>query len=120
MNETYKISKLMYFDKNTATDYVQMMNTGKLDKTTELFSSMEGDVKSDISANVSIGIRKLVKNILNNILNNTLLTDFLNANNSQQGTISNLEGYQIQMMPDSFNQIVSITPITKMMKGSLS
>ena len=94
-----KICKVVYFDEDSVTDYVQIVAGGDMEKTTELLNtreasegqnggvSVKGGISgmfkallgfevagnADISAGLSFNSNKMVKNILKN----TILTDFL-------------------------------------------
>ena len=98
-NMKNKICKIVYFDKESVTDYVQIVAGGIMENTTELFKLREGDedhklqatakggisgifkallgwevgASTDISAGLSLNKSKMVKNIVKN----TILTDFL-------------------------------------------
>lgn len=95
-----KICKIVYFDEDSVTDYIQIMEGGELKKTTELLKTREAsenqkfDVKAkagisgvfkallgweasaggEVSAELGFRSDKMVKNIIKN----TILTDFLN------------------------------------------
>lgn len=105
-----KICKIVYFDEDSVTDYVQIMAGGKLETTTELLESREGNesqsagatgkggisgvfkalmgweasVNGDISAGMTFNSNKMVKNIVKN----TLLTDFLKIIDSDESNTS--------------------------------
>lgn len=95
-----KICKVVYFDEESVTDYVQIAAGGVLENTTELLKSrnadeaqsgnvsgkagisgifkalmgLEAGVSGEVSAGLSFNSSKMVKNIVKN----TILTDFLN------------------------------------------
>lgn len=94
-----KICKIVYFDEESVTDYVQIVAGGELENTTELLKSRdiqedqlaqangkigisgifkallgwEANVSAEVSAGLSFNSSKMVKNIVKN----TILTDFL-------------------------------------------
>lgn len=94
-----KICKIVYFDEDSVTDYVQIVAGGELENTTELLKSRdaqeeqsteangkvgiggvfkallgwEANVSAEVSAGLSFNSNKMVKNIVKN----TILTDFL-------------------------------------------
>lgn len=98
-----KICKIVYFDEESVTDYVQIVAGGDLQITTELLNSREMQEKqkaeisgkvgiggvfkallgweasanADVSAELGFSGNKMVKNIVKN----TILTDFLNLLN---------------------------------------
>jgi len=143
-NEHFKISKIIYFDEDTATDYVQVMNNGSLERTTELFTAINAEAEAGVKVEGSFGLGKLFKALLGtgidahfnasasgsvqkdklvrNILNNTLLTDFLHTfnNNDASCTIEVLDGYKVEIIPKSLSQIITVSPITKMIEGNIA
>lgn len=94
-----KICKIVYFDEESVTDYVQIIAGGEMVTTTELLNSREGDesqkvevsgkggiggvfkallgweanVGGEVNAGLSFSSNKMVRNIVKN----TILTDFL-------------------------------------------
>lgn len=96
-----KICKIVYFDEDSVTDYVQIVAGGELENTTELLNSRDlkegqnaqangkagisgifkallgwdAGVSADVSAGLSFNSSKMAKNIVKN----TILTDFLNV-----------------------------------------
>ncbi len=94
-----KICKIVYFDEESVTDYVQIVAGGELENTTQLLKSKdmkedqaiqaggkigisgvfkallgwEASASADISAGISFDSNKMVKNIVKN----TILTDFI-------------------------------------------
>lgn len=96
-----KICKIVYFDEESVTDYVQIVAGGKLEETTELLKShdakegQEGKVSgkagisgifgallgwgAESSVNMSAGLEFNSGKMVKNIVKNTILTDFLKA-----------------------------------------
>lgn len=98
-NKTSTICKIIYFDEESVTDYVQIVAGGELEKTTELlrdtsaaaggkldaqtkagisgvFRAILGfEASASVSANASTSIN--TNKIAKNIVKNTILTDFL-------------------------------------------
>lgn len=94
-----KICKIVYFDEESVTDYVQIVAGGSMEKTTELLRSREakeeqnagvtgsagiGGVfkallgwEANAAANISGGLAFNSSKIAKNIVKNTILTDFL-------------------------------------------
>lgn len=94
-----KICKIVYFDEDSVTDYVQIVAGGTLEKTTELLNSsdLSEEKKADVSAKggiggvfkallgweasasgeVSAGLALNRNKMVKNIVKNTILTDFL-------------------------------------------
>lgn len=103
-----KICKIVYFDEESVTDYVQIVAGGELENTEELLKSKEGaeqqsaqatakggiggifkallgweaNASANLSADLSFNSSKMVKNIVKN----TILTDFLSILENQ-GTL---------------------------------
>lgn len=94
-----KICKIVYFDEESITDYVQIVAGGELESTTELLRSRDasegqsGNAKgkagisgvfkallgweASASAEVSAGLTFNTNKMVKNIVKNTILTDFL-------------------------------------------
>lgn len=94
-----KICKIVYFDEDSITDYVQIVAGGSLETTTELLKSSEANEKQEASATAKGGIGGIFKELVGwkasangeisaglalnrnkmvkNIMKNTILTDFL-------------------------------------------
>ena len=109
-----KICKIVYFDEESVTDYVQIVAGGELENTTELLRSRDAQEAQDIQANGKVGISGIFKALLGweagasadvsaglsfnsskmvkNIVKNTILTDFLKTieEASQEKTNSRL------------------------------
>lgn len=99
------ICKIVYFDEDSVTDYVQIVAGGKLEKTTELLketnkgAEIEGNVagktgisgvfkallglEAQASAEATIGVTLNTNKMAKNIVKNTLLTDFLEILNEE-------------------------------------
>ena len=109
-----KICKIVYFDEDSVTDYVQIVAGGTLEKTTDLLNSsdLSEEQKADVSAKggiggvfkallgweasasgeVSAGLALNRNKMVKNIVKNTILTDFLhiideNENKSASKTL---------------------------------
>lgn len=94
-----KICKIVYFDEDSVTDYVQIVAGGELENTTELLKSRDVSEEQNIQANGKVGISGIFKALLGweastsadvsaglsfnsnkmvkNIVKNTILTDFI-------------------------------------------
>lgn len=94
-----KICKIVYFDEDSVTDYVQIVAGGELENTTELLNSRDAKEASNVQMNGKVGISGIFKALLGweacasadlsaglsfnsnkmvkNIVKNTILTDFL-------------------------------------------
>lgn len=99
MRFVQKICKIVYFDEESVTDYVQIVAGGELEHTTELLKSRDMQEEQTVQANGKAGISGIFKVLLGweasasaevsgglsfnsnkmvkNIVKNTILTDFL-------------------------------------------
>lgn len=93
------LCKIVYFDEESVTDYIQIVEGGKLEKTTELLNETNDKGNGNISGKGSIGIGGVLKalvgfevktsieaqletsfntnQMVKNIVKNTILTDFI-------------------------------------------
>ena len=112
-----KICKIVYFDDEAITDYVQIAAGGELQSTTELLNSREGKEKQSASAGAKGGIGGIFKALLGweasanvdvsaelgfssnkmvkNIVKNTILTDFLKLIESEETKKSRFDNIRI-------------------------
>lgn len=146
--EKIRLSKIVYFDEPSVTDYVQINDGGELISTIELLSneskSDNADIKASIGAN--IGISKLFKSLVGfsadveakgskessfqndrlvrNILQNTILTDFLAISNKQYVLTSEVsgirlfDGYNLEVAKNSLSYMIMVSPYLTMFKGA--
>ncbi len=134
------IQKIIYFDEESITDYVQIVEGGKMEKTTELLNETEESLESNTKASASAGISGVFKAILGleskieanlelgtslnankmakNILKNTILTDFINILEKGNSSIENFKDYKIFVEKDSLSYIVMISPYMTMLGKS--
>lgn len=124
-----KLCKIVYFDEESATDFVQIVHGGGLTTTTELFESGEdrGSVAIDAEAIVSLGAlfhgllgaRASVGadaslpasfdsgEMVKSIITNTLLTDFLACVlSSGDSSIHVFEDYDINPVTNSMSSFM--------------
>lgn len=95
-----RLCKIVYFDEESVTDYIQIVEGGKLEKTTELLNETTDKGQTGIDAKASVGISGVLKalvgfeakasvdaeletsfntnQMVKNIVKNTILTDFIN------------------------------------------
>ena len=95
-----KLCKIIYFDEDSVTDYLQLMSGGALEKTTELLDSTISQkevttnaggragiggifkallgLEAELSVGVSVGGSFNRDKMIKNIIKNTILTDFVN------------------------------------------
>lgn len=149
-NETTQLCKIVYFDEDSVTDYVQMVDGGELEKTTELLKKTTDSVKGEVDLNAKIGFSDVVKalfgvgasvetgvglqadfdtsNIAKNIVKNTMLTDFVNIiydsqNKGEDSTskpIKKFTGYKITAPKESLSYVALISPYLSILKGGTS
>lgn len=96
-----KLCKIIYFDDDSVTDYLQLMSGGSLELTTELLNSTSKSGEGKIEGAANIGVGGVLKALLGwnvdasvstaatgsfsgekmvrNIIKNTILTDFVNC-----------------------------------------
>ena len=141
-----KLCKIVYFDEDSVTDFIQIVAGGKLEKTTELLNETKDEGKAGVNAKAGIGVGGVLKALLGfetsvsvdasldtsfntnkmatNIVKNTILTDFIDI--LEQGTandkktkevIRKFKGYAISAPKDSFSYIALISPYLSMLKG---
>ena len=144
--EEYRLNKIIYFDEESVTDYLQIIAGGHLTLTTELLDSDTDSGEAGIESKVSVGIGKIFRSLIGldasasvganlktkfqndslvrNILQNTILTDFLSIANTSY-TISDeehgirlFEDYQIEVVEDSLSYIIMLSPYMTMLKDS--
>ncbi|OAT87596.1 DUF6414 family protein [Candidatus Arthromitus sp. SFB-turkey] len=132
--EKSKICKVVCFDEESSTDYLQILCEGKMEKTMELLDSnnksgeLEGkigiskifkaliNIEGNASIKTSFNSDKMVKNIVKN----TILSDFIKMVESQPDSndriIKNFKGYKISAVKDSLAHMVMITPYLNILK----
>ena len=96
-----RLCKIVYFDEESVTDYIQIVEGGKLEKTTELLNETTDSGKAGVEAKASVGIGGVLKalvgfevktavdseletsfntnQMVKNIVKNTILTDFIDV-----------------------------------------
>lgn len=134
-----KLTKIIYFDESSVTDYIQIIEGGNLIKTTELLSGDSDSGGAKVGAEASIGISGLFKSLIGfgakaqtdaqleisfkseslvkTILQNTILTDFLDIVSEEKTQVKIFENINIKVIKDSLSYIIMISPYMKMLKG---
>ena len=138
-----KLCKIAYFDKGSATDFVQILHGGGLKTTTELFESGEDKGGATVNAEAKVGLGALVHGLLGakasagvdaslstsfdsgemakSIITNTLLTDFLACVPPSGGSsIHVFEGYDISPVSNSMSSFMLLTPYLGMLRSGSS
>ncbi|RGI42447.1 hypothetical protein DXB52_14945 [Ruminococcus sp. OM04-4AA] len=112
------MKKIIYFDENSATDYLVMKNGGALvieeedkekygshgeikagAKLKLLFNSLF--VKGDAAIDSNIGVYTSGQNLIKTTITNTTLSDFLDILDENSTEIMKLEDFQIYIMENS-------------------
>ena len=141
MGNENNLCKIVYFDEESVTDYIQIMLGGKLEKTTELLNegSTQGDASARAKANIGVGgvFRALVgmetsvaidsgiqtsfntQEMAKNIIKNTILTDFIDILEGSENSksIQTFREYSISIHKESLTYIALISPYLAMLKG---
>lgn len=125
-----KIIKIVYFDENSAIDYINIVDGGKAEKETttskETGSSGKLSIGSKIASslkflnifNAEAGIEssaELVsqsKDIVKSTITNTILTDFILKVNDDKKMIKKFDNINITILKDSFTYLKLFTPYT--------
>lgn len=138
------MKKIVYFDEESATDYLQIFRGGNLEKTTELLrettknadvnagadvgvngnKSLSGFFSALLGFNGSIDVKTTAgagiqtSNLAKSILQNTILTDFLDNAKKDPSSIIKFNDYKLEVEKDSLTYIVMISPFMSMISGS--
>ena len=126
--------KIVYFDENSATDYLTILNGGslvisdseeeKVGDTAEikvgaklkiLFNSLFVSGSANLDSN--IGAYTSGENFIKTTISNTTLSDFIDAVTVDDSDIKCLKGYSIYVMPNSIAYFQTITPYLAMTEG---
>lgn len=137
-----KLCKIVYFDEDSITDYIQIIMGGRLEQTTELLNEGIDEGHTGVDAKAGFGVGKMLKALVGfdisasidgsistsfnthemakNIIKNTILTDFINVLNDDDAnnTIKKFVGYKISVHKDSLTYVALISPYFSMLKGS--
>lgn len=128
------MKKIVYFDEDSATDYLIMQNGGALviEDTDEdkmgthsevkigaklklLFNSLF--IKGDAAIDSNIGVYTSGQNLIKTTITNTTLSDFLDVLDADNPDIECLEVFQIQVVENSIAYFQTITPYLGMAEG---
>lgn len=148
MESASMLCKIVYFDEDSVTDFIQIVAGGKLEKTTELLNETNDNGKAEVNgkANVGIGgvLRALVgfeasvsteasletsfnsNQMAKNIVKNTILTDFIDlmeeysGENEENIMIQKFTGFTISAPKESMSYVALISPYLSMLKGGSS
>ena len=138
------MKKIIYFDEDSVTDYVQIKMGGNLERTTELLNDTKKGTETEGSAKISAGISKMFKTIIGfgaeasvegsvyaslqsnkmvkSILQNTILTDFMDLVEKNEDESKDdfriFNDYKISVEKDSLSYFVMISPYLTMLKNN--
>lgn len=136
-NDKLILHKLVYFDEGSATDYIQLVNGGEISVVEELLKDTNTEATGEISAGIkgkagllrvllgvdaSLGAAGKIEggrsthNVVKNIIGNTVLTDFIQAIDSDEA-IKRFEGYVITPIENSLASFALMTPYLTMIRG---
>lgn len=142
------LKKVIYFDESSAMDFLQIESKGKLTKTTELMTTLQGETGMEVDAEGTIGKNSALKTIFEKmtglsgsvtlsatssggiqgnkiaktILENSLLYDFLDTVELRKKNflVDITENYTLEISENSMSYFAMIAPISEMMEGSQS
>lgn len=133
-----QIRKVIYFDEDAVTDFVQISAGGALStenskseqETSQLSANGSAEVgiighfmslisvKSKLEAKAEGGLEDKTKEMTKSVLINTILTDFISlVNGEEKSAVKHFTGYKISVPKGSFSQMLLITPYLSMVKG---
>ena len=140
-----RLCKVVYFDEDSVTDFIQIVAGGKLEKTTELLNESADAGKAGVGAKAGVGVGGVLKALVGfetsvsadasldtsfstnqmakNIVKNTVLTDFIDIlekkvdDKTPSSVIKKFEGYSISAPKESLSYIALISPYLSMLKG---
>ncbi len=145
-----RLCKIVYFDEESVTDYIQIIAGGKLEKTSQLLDQTADNGSAEVGGKVGFSVGRLFKGlvgldasmsaeasmeasfnterIVKNIVKNTILTDFIEVvtQNTQskkpksENSIKKFTGYSISAPKDSLSYVALISPYLSMLKGGTS
>lgn len=138
----WKIGRVVYFDEESTTDFIQIIAGGQLNKTTELIAGTDKYASAEASAEANIGFGKIFKTLIgisvssevdmttsiasesrkmvSSILNNTILSDFIDVIHNEEftGIVETFDGYKLSIQKDSLAYIVMVSPFMTMINNS--
>lgn len=128
--------KIVYFDENSATDYLTILNGGTLlisdleeervgdraeikagAKLKILFNSLFVSGSANLDSN--IGAYTSGENFIKTTISNTTLSDFIEVVKESNTDIKCMKGYSIYIMPNSIAYFQTITPYLAMTEGQI-
>lgn len=142
------LCKIVYFDEDSVTDFIQIVAGGKLEKTTELLNETNDSGKAEVNGKASVGLGGVLRALVGfeasvsteasletsfnsnqmakNIVKNTILTDFIDlmteysSENKENAMIQKFTGFTISAPKESMSYVALISPYLSMLKGGSS
>lgn len=122
------ISKVVFFDEQTALDYIEIRNKGHYVKEIEKKGMGALGIATDASAktpkllslfrlNANVHASAEAQKIVRSTVSNTILTDFIDKANGSNGDINHLSGYDIELTEET--KLSVYTAITDASSGKL-
>lgn len=136
-NPRLELSKIIYFDEGSASDYTQIVQGGQMSIVMEMLDENSKSASANAEGKISLKtkILKLALGIdasarvtgdagvsfnsgivAKSIMSNTVLTDFLEAM-EEGGNIDRFEGYSISPIDNSLASYALMTPYLSMIRG---
>lgn len=130
MKENGKIVKIIYFDENSAMDYVNIMNEGEITKTNEGIIYQEKDAQISTGAKISAKLKFMKflnaeteiasdidlisnsKDVINSTITNTILTDYIKLATENSNLIKSFNNIKLAIFDGSFTELKLQTPYT--------
>lgn len=125
-----KIIKIVYFDENSAIDYINIVDGGKAEKETTTSKKNESGGRISIGSKIASSLKFLnifnaeagiessaelvsqSKDIVKSTITNTILTDFILKVNDDKTMIEKFDNINITILKDSFTYLKLFTPYT--------
>lgn len=125
-----KIIKVVYFDENSAMDYINIVDGGKIENQVSTANENEIDGKLSIGAKIASNLKFLnffnsetniesnaelvcqSKDIVKSTITNTILTDFILKVGQKGAMITKFDNIKVKILKDSFTYMKLYTPYT--------
>lgn len=125
-----KIIKVVYFDENSAMDYINIVDGGKLENQVSTTNENKTDGKLSIGAKIASNLKFLnffnaetniesnaelvcqSKDIVKSTITNTILTDFIIKVGQEGSMIAKFDNVKVTILKNSFTYMKLYTPYT--------
>lgn len=130
--------KIVYFDEESATDYITIKNGGSLVMSSEQATAKQHTevlqagvrikslfnylfIKGDANADLNIDLSNAGESLIKTTISNTILSDFLDLILSENNNdkIIELSGYKVNLIHNTVAYFQTITPFLRMAEGDL-